>query len=127
MKFSDYLASYITPQMTLLEKFNALLKYLEEKPELYIHRLSVLPSGATYPFEFSFIDTTNKEYSINDMKVNGFFGHKIFEGLKSADGAIIVKVEYRGTGNYLILKTGTEVALIPSTTVISSKCEIYED
>ena len=29
MKFSEYLASYITPQMTLLEKFNALLKYIE--------------------------------------------------------------------------------------------------
>ena len=29
-KFSDYLASEITPQMTLLEKFNALLKFLKE-------------------------------------------------------------------------------------------------
>ena len=30
MKFSEYLASHITPQMTLLEKFNELLKYLKE-------------------------------------------------------------------------------------------------
>ena len=29
-KFKEYCASYITPQYTLLEKFNALLKYLEE-------------------------------------------------------------------------------------------------
>lgn len=29
MRFSEYLSSFITPQMTLLEKFNALLKFLE--------------------------------------------------------------------------------------------------
>lgn len=33
MKFSEYLASSITPQMTLLEKFNALLQYVEELEE----------------------------------------------------------------------------------------------
>lgn len=31
MKFSEYCASFITPQMTLLEKFNALIRYLSIK------------------------------------------------------------------------------------------------
>lgn len=30
MTFKEYCSSFITPQMTLLEKFNALLKYLEQ-------------------------------------------------------------------------------------------------
>ena len=29
-RFQDYLSSAITPQMTLLEKFNALIKFLKE-------------------------------------------------------------------------------------------------
>lgn len=35
-KFTDYCSSFITPQMTLLEKFNALLDYLKdfEIPEM---------------------------------------------------------------------------------------------
>ena len=34
-KFDDYCSSFITPQYTLLEKFNALLKYLKENSEKF--------------------------------------------------------------------------------------------
>lgn len=45
MKFTDYEASFITPQMTLLEKFNAVLKFLEENDktytQLYTHKITL--------------------------------------------------------------------------------------
>ena len=36
MKFVDYESSHITPQMTLLKKFNEVLKFLRDKKESYI-------------------------------------------------------------------------------------------
>lgn len=75
MKFSDYLSSYITPQMTLLEKFNALLKYLNDeslyKNKLYVHTIT-LSSGV-----ISFIDTNENEYTIAELKEENFFDKKI--------------------------------------------------
>lgn len=45
--FSDYESSHITPQMTLLKKFNEVLKYLREfhgiKQNLYLHILDYKP------------------------------------------------------------------------------------
>ena len=43
MKFLDYEASYITPQKTLLKKFNEILKFLEKSNvnSLYIHKISI--------------------------------------------------------------------------------------
>lgn len=43
-KFNDYIASYITPQMTLLEQMNAILEYLN-KSSLYKHKLKIKPVG----------------------------------------------------------------------------------
>ena len=60
-RFSDYLASAITPQMTLLEKFNALLKYLEEED---LRKSEIYPA-MFLQYEFPY-------YSSNSVMANGF-------------------------------------------------------
>ena len=64
MKFSEYLSSFITPQMTLLEKFNAMCKYLEltSFDALYLHKVRIYDR-----LEFSFLDTNAKEYTIEEL------------------------------------------------------------
>lgn len=62
MKFSEYLASYITPQMTLLEKFNALLKYLKEDEKLDFTKM--------YKHIFVLQDDTLFEFYNNESKVS---------------------------------------------------------
>ena len=42
MKFTDYEASEITPLPTLIEKLNAVLKYLREENHLYLHRFTFI-------------------------------------------------------------------------------------
>lgn len=65
MKFSEYLASHITPQMTLLEKFNALLKYLEEYDTLEFTKI--------YKHIFVLQDNSLFEFYNNESKVSYTF------------------------------------------------------
>lgn len=71
-KFTDYCASNITPQMTLLEKLNAIIKYLKENSpsgtHLFIHKY--LYAG----FELSFISTSSELLSNNEIVSD--FNHK---------------------------------------------------
>ena len=75
MKFSEYLASFITPQMTLLEKFNALCKYLDENEisKFYIHSIR-FTNGNT----LSFIDGNPNKYTLSEINGNpNFFFNKL--------------------------------------------------
>ena len=47
-KFEDYDASYITPQRTLLGKFNALIKYLRQNPTINLFYVNEDYDGTTY-------------------------------------------------------------------------------
>ncbi len=51
MTFKEYCSSYITPQMTLLQKFNALLKYVEDSQitkMIKAYRVNVSASNQVY-------------------------------------------------------------------------------
>lgn len=51
MNFKEYCSSYITPQMTLLQKFNALLKYIEDSQitnMIKAYRVNVSVSNQLY-------------------------------------------------------------------------------
>lgn len=62
-RFSDYLASQITPQMTLLEKFNLMIKFLQEN-----NYISIFYSQENYN-----IQTGN--YQKEKVNLNGFTLH----------------------------------------------------
>ncbi len=57
MKFVDYESSHITPQMTLLKKFNEVLKYLREiEPHnirFYLHTISYFHLGTNVLYAIS--------------------------------------------------------------------------
>ena len=71
MKFSEYYASFITPQMTLLEKYNAICKYLldnEFKTARYLHIMRVEIKGREGTAEFNdyfYSDSKEKLYDEN--------------------------------------------------------------
>lgn len=62
-KFSDYLASQITPQMTLLEKFNLMIKFLQEN-----NYISVFYSQENY-------NVQTQSYQKEKVNLNGFTLH----------------------------------------------------
>ena len=62
-KFSDYLASQITPQMTLLEKFNLMIKFLQEN-----NYISVFYSQEKYNIQ-------TQSYQKEKVNLNGFTLH----------------------------------------------------
>ena len=62
-RFSDYLSSQITPQMTLLEKFNALIKFLKEN-----NYISVFYSQENYNIQ-------TESYQKEKVNLNGFTLH----------------------------------------------------
>ena len=62
-KFSDYLASQITPQMTLLEKFNLMIKFLQEN-----NYISVFYSQENYNLQ-------TESYQKEKVNLNGFTLH----------------------------------------------------
>ena len=62
-KFSDYLASQITPQMTLLEKFNLMIKFLQEN-----NYISIFYSQENYNIQ-------TESYQKEKVNLNGFTLH----------------------------------------------------
>lgn len=87
-KFSDYLASNITPQMTLLEKMNEILNYLKENEitTLYVHKLTGVFGG----------QSSNREFIIINDNPNAITDYsKIREECENA-----VSVKYNVSGVY---------------------------
>ena len=78
-KFTDYLASQITPQMTLLEKFNALLKYLEEIDE-ESKELSGFEKRYCYNFKNLQLNSTQETFLIGNFT--------LFSNVKITDSSI---------------------------------------
>ena len=74
MKWSSYKASNITPQMTLLEKLNAILKYLDNEQKLYVHNLkcSGVTLGSTVNVFIKLINTYDDKFSSFDKLVENF-------------------------------------------------------
>lgn len=71
MKFIDYESSHITPQMTLLKKFNEVLKYLRGKEDIiYRHKISIDANSKLYLYSFD--DTPLVfTYESGVYKING--------------------------------------------------------
>ena len=67
MKFVDYESSHITPQMTLLKKFNEVLKFLKEKDcswlGFYLHTITINSEKTIYLIDMDNSEiTTKKEF-----------------------------------------------------------------
>lgn len=93
-KFSEYLASFITPQMTLLEKFNAMCKYLNELEQnfgtsLFKHKF-VLSNGK----EITFINNVSEKYNDNYVLTPNFMGRVQDNVMYGND--LIIKIGYAG-------------------------------
>ena len=80
MKFKEYLASFITPQMTLLEKFNAMCKFMEtykDGTKLYFHKIVFEQKNSSgtsiQQHSLCFINTKEKQYSIDDINLPSFY------------------------------------------------------
>ena len=72
MKFSEYLASYITPQMTLLEKFNALINFIEEnklfdKSGIYKHTLFFINNTNNSTVKLVIYDNRDRLLTFSDI------------------------------------------------------------
>lgn len=74
-RFSDYLASQITPQMTLLEKFNLMIKFLKENNYISIFYSSEVYNPTKSSYEKEQVSTLNYELKIGDCIVfsNGYY------------------------------------------------------
>ena len=74
-KFIDYESSYITPQLTLLKKFNKLLEYLRDEDEingdkLYKHHISfdyIAYNGTTTLFECTLINKISDTLTLQNI------------------------------------------------------------
>ena len=116
MKFTDYEASHITPQMTLLKKFNEVLKYLRggKFQPLFLHKItySQNPLGKIY------LVNTNPDNLTNNL-----------EGLvEQAQEAICFKIVNESTSEIFNVlnfsynaQVGWAFATIVSGTTLSSK------
>ena len=103
MKFSEYLASFITPQMTLLEKFNALCKYLEEHnffegTVLYCHIINLDEEGNS---TVKIISTRKEPYTnqIVDLWENDALFIMVYDDFLAKD--IICKYFNFANGEYI--------------------------
>lgn len=74
-RFSDYLSSQITPQMTLLEKFNVLIKFLKENNYISIFYSSENYSPIKTNYDISKVSKLNYELKLGDCIVfsNGYY------------------------------------------------------
>lgn len=124
MKFSEYLASYITPQMTLLEKFNALCKFVEEQDvfkgtKLYLHDINI--GSGTNAVNLLFLDTSNKEYTIAEITGNSlFFRTKIFLPIN------IIGISYSGSTITVSYSSGSTRTITSSSNIANQSVSEYE-
>lgn len=74
-RFSDYLSSMITPQMTLLEKFNKLLEFLKENNYISVFYSSENYNPNTRNYQIGNVNTLNYELRLGDCIVfsNGYY------------------------------------------------------
>ena len=71
MTFNEYLASFITPQMTLLEKFNALLEFLNKYAlgtKLYKHTIEC-ETPSEHKRRIEIINTSYEKISTNENSI----------------------------------------------------------
>lgn len=128
MKFSEYLASFITPQMTLLEKFNAMCKFLsEEYKELYKHTIS-LRFGDSYK-TLVFINTSDVEYNIAQLNNPTFFDNKLNTKIS---GDLVITVDYRGYNVLIFCPKNSDSPSLASLSlenaeITNQSCVLYEN
>ena len=112
-KFSDYLASQITPQMTLLEKFNLMIKFLKEN-----NYISIFYSQENY-------NVQTESYLKSKVNLNGFELH-IGDCIVFSNGyyAFVetIGIDNFTIGNVLYFQGEQGVSVIGAT--ISSGCLI---
>lgn len=72
MKFVDYESSHITPQMTLLKKFNEILKFLKEKDcsyiSFYLHTITIQDDKKIYLIDMDSSQIVEKVDLFNHFK-----------------------------------------------------------
>lgn len=67
-KFESYCASFITPQMTLLEKNNYIIKYLKENPTVNVYQCAVNYSSSSLALE-NLINPKEYEILVGDIVI----------------------------------------------------------
>ena len=82
-KFTDYEASAITPQYTLLKKLNAILEYLREEPVFFLHKCSFKFSGLVNNFVVYFVSNSKEPFVFTEsagpgrLKVKGLLSYRL--------------------------------------------------
>ena len=103
MKFSEYLSSYITPQMTLLEKFNAMCKWLDEHEEgfgtkLYKHHLTLNNGNHLYVVNTNSEKETSLDYNTfrKSVSVHYMLDQEVIKWTRNFEYDNVISV-YNGT------------------------------
>lgn len=108
MKFEDYEASHVTPQKTLLKKFNEVLKYLRKEYDgsiFYIHKIHFTISTLnTWIFIISTFKESFKDYSFNDAL---FTKNYMFINADFSQNLILATKLTLGQGFHFVVKDTT--------------------
>lgn len=114
-RFQDYLSSAITPQMTLLEKFNALIKFLKENNFISVFYSSENYNPTTENYQISNVSTLNYKLKLGDCVIfsNGYYAFVETLGettftigsilyFQGQQGVSIVSANINNTGNLIL-------------------------
>lgn len=114
-RFSDYLSSMITPQMTLLEKFNKLLEFLKENNYISVFYSSENYNPTTRNYQIGNVNTLNYDLKLGDCVIfsNGYYafvetlGENTFTignvlYFQGEQGVSVVSATINNTGNLIL-------------------------
>ena len=99
MSFNDYLASEITPQDTLLQKLNKIIKWLKDEKHIYIHVIQF--SGINRTIEVKLLSTEpelSSEY-LNHLTLE----HHSKEEIDSFLDKITDNINFSTNGTYMYI------------------------
>ena len=76
-RFEDYISSHITPQMTLLEKLNEIIKFLKTENQFNVFFSSQKWMDNIIEYNIEDVNTGNYELEINDVVIftNGYYSY----------------------------------------------------
>ena len=124
-RFDDYISSNITAQMTLLEKLNAIIKYLKTESQFNVFCSSQKWMDNISEYNVSDVNTGNYELEINDIVVfkNGYYSYVktignglftigelyYFVGEKGETGTGVSSIEFNSSRHLILTYTNGDV------------------
>lgn len=121
MKFSEYLASFITPQMTLLEKFNAMCKFLETHDlGLYFHEIKFSDNS-----KLTFVSTKEEPFTMEDLNSGDFFDNLLSP--KFNDCVVLYVNRYTFNVLYYYYGTGITSSSLQNKVISLYRISQYEN